>query len=139
MNFVNDKKGLTTPVIATIVLVGLIIVVGVVLYFWMSGVEEEEVEGKSGAVLAGRLRCEDEVDITVTCAGGGININNVGGSSITAFRIKDVSGIRTMENEILPGTSKTIGAGSGSVEVMPVILEQGVPITCSEKGKTVEC
>lgn len=139
MNFVKDKKGLTTPVIATIVLVGLIIVVGVVLYFWMSGVEEEEVEGKSGAVLAGRLRCKDEVDISVTCAGGSVNVNNVGGSSITAFRIKDVSGIRTMENEILPGTSKTIGSRSGSVEVMPVILEQGVPITCSEKGKTAEC
>ena len=130
---------MNTKVIATAGLVVVVVIVGLVLYFWLSGVQKEEVSGKSGAVVAGKLRCDNGVKIEVTCAGGNLNVNNKGSSSITAFRIKDSTGIRTMENEILAGTQKSIGIGSGDVEVMPVIVEQGVPITCSEKGETVSC
>jgi len=129
-----NKKGVS-PLIATILLIGATIVIASLLIVWWGGSIKDTVM-KESVVNTGKQMCAGGVSIdVVSCNAGSVTVMNTGTEPVTAFRFRVGDETITREDEIRPSKQKTMevdGAGSG-LSVIPVIVVEGYPITCSEK------
>ena len=149
---ISTKKGIS-PLIATVLTIGFVIVLAVL--FWLFASEQvEEVMDKEAAQQAGQVVCAKDVSYTVpSCTFDGssvsVTISNDGDVPITAARLR-VSGLLDgeaqvqaplVEDEVQPGQEKTLVksivlTGPTTVEVMPVVIYGGNAITCPDQAIT---
>ena len=80
---VRKKKGLS-PVIATVLLVAMVIVIGLIIFFWFRGMTEEVVTKFEKNVA---MVC-DEVEFDASCSGGTLYITNDGNVPIYGMQVK---------------------------------------------------
>ena len=81
-----EKKGLS-PVIATVLLVAMVIIIGVIIFLWFSGMTQEATTKFGGKNI--ELVCEDiEFDASYNAASGVLFIRNTGNVPIYSFKIK---------------------------------------------------
>ncbi len=149
----STKKGIS-PLIATVLTIGFVIVLAVL--FWQFASEQvEEVMDKEAAQQAGQVVCAKDVSYAVpSCSFDGtsvfVTISNDGDVPITAARLR-VSGqldgqpqvqAPLVEDEVQPGQEKTLVKSIvlqdpvTTVEVMPVVIYGGNAITCPEQAIT---
>lgn len=100
----KEKRGLS-PVIATVLLIAIVIVIGLIVFLWFRGITEEAITKFDGRNI--KLFCE-EVNLDASYSNGYVYVSNLG--NIPIYRLK----------------AKITQEGSYSTE----ILEDGWP----EKG-----
>ena len=144
------RKGVS-PVIATVLLIGMVVVLALIIFLWMRSLAQETITKFEGENI--ELAC-DKVDFEVSKVGGQLSVSNIG--SVPIFDIKlrisiagghvteggrEVFGVQWPGSGLNPG-----GVFSGNYEkisgadvvVIPVLLgssESGSQktYTCNEK------
>lgn len=91
---IRGKKGLS-PVIATVLLIGIVIVMALIVFMWIRGISEEAITKFDGKNV--KIVCED-VNFEASLSGGNLLIANRGNVPIYKMKAK-ISG---------PGTHETI-------------------------------
>lgn len=140
----NDKRGIS-PLIATVILVGLVIVIASLLWLFLA--KEVRLLGeKQGAKCSAQQAAEIDFQVT-KCSeeSSGVTtlaIKNTGKTTITGFRVRlGDNPTTTINPDINPGEEKTtnLQATGGEVVLFPVVVEEGNVITCSEKLVEADC
>jgi len=141
------KKGVS-PLIATVLLIGFTVAIGVMVYLWYGNIVKEQAE-KQSALSEIRSDCSTGVSISVSdaCLSGNdilkVTVKNEKDLLIHGIRVRLNGGISELktEKESLNGLeekqisvrySNEVGA-INNIEVMPLIVRQGVAGTCSEQ------
>lgn len=144
MRFYN-KKGIS-PLIATVLLIGFTVALGVLFYLWLSGTIS--LQAKKGEVQCG----PDDItglDFTVpscTYSSGELKfmVNNQGSKRIDGFWVSMDNGLTPLDvHNVNPGKEETIGLRSenpvSEVELIPVVIEDSNVKTCSSNSVKVKC
>lgn len=143
----GDKSGLS-PVIATVLLVGLVVVSGLIIFMWFRGLTQEAVVKFDQNI---QLVCDDvQFDARYDSGSGELAISNIGNVPIYGFKIKvqDGGGFDTKDitafvpnwEGLNPGQAESIdvtGLGSGDVTLVPVLVGESqkgaqAAFTCDE-------
>ena len=103
------KKRGVSPVIATVLLVAMIIVVGLIVFLWFSGMTEEAITKFDGTNI--KLVCEG-VQFNAEYASGTLNIVNIGNVPIFKMQVK-LSGEGSHETKELGGGWPDLGLNQG--------------------------
>jgi len=137
----ESKRGIS-PVIATVLLIAMVVVIGLIIFLWFSTFIEEEGT-KFGKSI--KLACE-EVSFDASYSGGKLFIKNVGNVPIFEMKIK-ISSAGSHETKDLKDLSSgwpelglnqgksfegsvTLGTGADKITLIPVLAGS------SDKGKT---
>ncbi|MEK6839691.1 MAG: archaellin/type IV pilin N-terminal domain-containing protein [Nanoarchaeota archaeon] len=141
----ENKKGIS-PLVATVVLVGIVVAVIVVITLWGKGVQEDLQQKQGGIALA-----------EITCTSVSIDVSDVSSSSVTVSNNgeHELSGVvivvkggddmqsQLFMQEIAPGDARSFPftgiPGVGVVEEVTVIPSVGLGINrpCTEQKKEV--
>lgn len=137
----EDKRGIS-PVIATVLLIAMVIVIGLIIFLWFSTFIEDEGT-KFGRNI--KLVCED-VGFDASYSGGKLSIKNTGNVPIFEMKIKissagshetkDLKDLSSNWPELGLNQGKTfeesvnIGADTDKIILIPVLAGS------SDKGKT---
>jgi flagellin-like protein len=78
----KEKRGLS-PVIATVLLIAIVIVIGLIVFLWFRGITEEAITKFDGRNI--KLFC-DEVNFEASYSGGYVYISNLG--NVPLYRVK---------------------------------------------------
>lgn len=79
----KDKKGVS-PVIATVLLIAMVVVIGLIVFLWFRGMVEEEGT-KFGKNI--KLNCPD-VNFDASYSGGILSIVNTASKNVPIYRMK---------------------------------------------------
>lgn len=79
-----SKKGVS-PVIATVLLIGMVIVLGMIIFLWMRSLAQETITKFEGENI--ELACDD-VQIEASVMGNQLSISNIGNTPIYDFNVK---------------------------------------------------
>ncbi|MEA3414251.1 MAG: archaellin/type IV pilin N-terminal domain-containing protein [Nanoarchaeota archaeon] len=104
------KRGLS-PVIATVLLIGIVIVIGLIVFLWFKGISEEAITKFEGTNV--KLICE-EVRFEATSSESNLYISNVGNVPIYKMKAK-ISGAGSYSTEILETGWPDLGLNQGGV------------------------
>jgi flagellin-like protein len=137
----DDKKGIS-PVIATILLISLTIVIGVIIFLWFRGLSQEAITKFGDKNI--ELVCGD-VQFDADYSGGKLYLSNTGNVPIFGINIKiledksySTKDIKEMTTEWPSGGlnqgqgfsgSMSLGSGVEEIVVIPKLLGN------SDKGK----
>jgi len=80
----KKKKGLS-PVVATVLLIGIVIAIGLIVFFWFKGITQEAITKFDGQNV--KLIC-DKVDFNAAYSHGNIQIQNKGHVPVYQFKAK---------------------------------------------------
>ncbi len=80
------KRGLS-PVVATVLLIAIVVVIGLIVFLWLRGITEEAVTKFDGTNI--KLIC-DKVSFDAQYSGGQIYLSNTGNVPIYKFKAKIV-------------------------------------------------
>jgi len=152
-----SKKGVS-PVIATVLLIGMVIVLGMIIFLWMRSLAQETITKFEGENI--ELACDD-VQIEASRVGNQLSISNIGNTPIYDLNIKltnpgvyetkkaselfgsDWSRSGLNSGGVFSGEASEIGDAEG-LTLVPILLgmsESGSQktFTCNEKrhGKEV--
>lgn len=136
---VRGKQGIS-PLIASVLVIGMVIVAASIVFFWGRGFTEELIE-KEGAISQQRLNCATDIKINVVRESvGTLTIENAGSGRIDAVSLV-VDGQATEEQvSIDPGNTKQIrhSASPGQkVDIIPKIrIGAGIFQPCSSQKIT---
>lgn len=136
---VRGKQGIS-PLIASVLVIGLVIVTASIVFFWGKGFTEEIIE-KEGALSQKRLNCATDIKINVVDENSGqLTIENRGSGRIDAFSLV-VDGQVAEESVALdPGNTATVphSASSGQkIDIIPKVrLGSGLFQPCSSQKVT---
>ncbi len=83
---INSKRGVS-PFVATILLVGFVIVIIIVIWLWSRNIYVEQAQ-KEGALAQEQIKCND-VKIEVERRGGTIEVRNIGTLPIRGFKLRE--------------------------------------------------
>jgi flagellin-like protein len=144
----KEKRGLS-PVIATVLLVGLVVVSGLIIFTWFRGLTQEAITKFDQNI---QIVCKDiSFDARYSATDGKLAISNVGNIPIFGFKVKisDSSGFQTTDiteyanwpdGGLNQGgaTSVDLGSVSGDITLIPVLAgvsQKGAQasFTCDEK------
>ncbi len=140
----GDKRGIS-PLIATVLVIGLTVVMGAIVWIFLSTTIKQ-----SGQKFCSAQQ-NAEIDFEVECAlvaGDSVKatIKNVGKISITGFRFRADGGqTLTDEMEVVPGQEQTFqlqGLGVQNpkkVTFFPVIIDEGKIFTCADRSVEAQC
>ena len=120
-NFFQNKKGVS-PVIATVLLISMVIIIGIIIFLWFRGMVGETVT-KFGKNI--ELACEDVV-FDASYSGETLFITNDGAVPIYDMNVK-IEGAGSHDTEKLSGISSSWGEGlaQGGVFESDVAEAQG--------------
>ncbi len=138
----KKKKGIS-PVVATVLLIMMVVVIGLIIFLWFRGLSQEAVTKFGGTNI--ELIC-DEVDFSSDYSGGTLFVSNFGNVPIYSLKLKiigegshstqdvidlDVGWLNTglRQGGVFSGTID-LGAGAEKVIVIPVLMGT------SKKGQT---
>lgn len=137
------RRGIS-PVIATILLVGIVIVIALIVFMWVKGVQKEtctKFDGRNVDLVCG------DVEFAADYSGGNLQISNNGNIPIYSLKVKVVKGgsyetydIGTMASS-WPGIGLNTGSafsgnisgyvsGAETILVTPVLMA-----TCQNEGE----
>lgn len=80
----NKKKGLS-PVVATVLLIGIVIAIGLIVFLWFKGINQEAITKFDGQNV--KLVC-DKVSFEAAYSHGNIQIQNTGNVPVYQFKAK---------------------------------------------------
>ncbi len=109
----NKKRGLS-PVIATVLLIAIVIILGLIVFMWLRGITQEAVtkfDGKNVQIVC------DDAKFDAQYSNGIIYLSNTGNVPIYRFKAK-ISG---------DGSSNTVTIGDGDSAWPKNGLNQGQP------------
>ncbi len=151
----KNNKGIS-PLIATVLLIGFTVVLGALLYLWLSGTVS--LQAKKGELQCGPDDIAELQFSVPSCEVANnelkLRINNQGSKKIDGFWVamRDSttnSGITPLDvHNIKPGSEDDLGynlqgslagATSLNVELIPVIIEDSNVKTCASNSVKVEC
>ena len=91
----RKKRGIS-PVIATVLLVAMVVVIGLIIFLWFRGITEEAVTKFGGTNI--ELVCEDVEFLSDYSAAGILSISNIGNVPIFGMkaRISEQGGYETL-------------------------------------------
>jgi len=137
-NMRDDKRGVS-PVIATVMLIAIVIVMGLIVFTWIQGIQEEAITKFDGQNV--KVICE-EVQFEASYSGGFLALSNDGNVPIYQMQAK-ISGAGEYETILLgeedgswPPQGLTIGgtyAGSISQPGTEMVL---IPVLVGVSGDT---
>lgn len=136
---VRGKQGIS-PLIASVLVIGMVIVAASIVFFWGRGFTEEIIE-KEGAISQQRLNCATDIKINVVRESGGqLTVENLGSGRVDAFSVV-VDGQATEEpTSIDPGNTAQIGHSANpgqKVDIIPKIrIGAGIFQPCSSQKIT---
>ncbi|MBS3155544.1 hypothetical protein J4404_03550 [Candidatus Woesearchaeota archaeon] len=138
------KRGIS-PLIATVLLIGFTVIIAVSIWLWYGRIVTDQFM-KQGAIAQIKSDCFSEIELqvlSVDASTGNIEIKNSGNKIFNGVRVLIDEQTPLSEKESFqPGEQKTItvtGINANSkVTVMPMIVRQGVPGTCSDKKVTYQ-
>ena len=130
-----QKRGLS-PVIATVLLVGLVVVSGLIIFMWFRGLTQEAVTKFDQNI---QLVCDDvQFDASYSLTTGDLAIKNIGSIPIYGFKViisgpgghdtKDLSELNAAwddeGNGLTEGeaTSVNVGDLSGEITLTPILV-----------------
>ena len=131
-----SKRGIS-PVIASILLVAIVLVVGVIIFVWLSSLNKEETTKFNKPI---KEACDD-VNIAVTQAGDSVSVNNEGNVGIYSLKVKTSDGgnsdlVSCSGSGIPPGGSGTFTcSGSGFTKAIPVLQADDKSLYICEKNE----
>ena len=149
-----EKRGIS-PLIATVILIGFVIVVAAVIFFWGKSYIVETAQ-KEGALSETKLKCNDvkfevlsDADEIVS---GNLELENKGGVEISGFKIRSNIGIFPLEDTTgNPAKLAQFGIAlfvipadidvSSEFDIIPMLKPEGRGaqlIPCSDKIKKIE-
>ncbi|MDP1695121.1 MAG: hypothetical protein Q8L34_06290 [Candidatus Woesearchaeota archaeon] len=135
----RGKKGIS-PLIASVLVIGMVVVTASIVFFWGKGFTEEIIE-KEGAVSTQRLNCATDVKINVLSENSGLlTIENAGSGRVDAFSLV-VDGVAEEQVvSIEPGNTQQIASSvqpGQKVDIIPKIrIGAGVFQPCSSQKVT---
>ncbi len=117
------KRRGVSPVIATILLIALTIIIGLIVFQWMKGFTKEAVTKFEGQNI--ELVCDDvQIDASYSLSTETLTISNLGNVPISNFNVKAEfpGGHETNDLETMVGSDKWKGLNQGGIfsEVVPV-------------------
>lgn len=141
------KRGIS-PLIATVLLIGFAVIIAVSVWMWYGNIVKGQFM-KQGALAQIQSDCLTEIELQVISANPSasstgsditIEIKNSGNKIFNGIRILVNNGedVLSVKETFNPTEDKSITVTSKifspeSVAVMPMIVRQGVPGTCSDK------
>tara|TARA_Y100000310_G_scaffold327446_1_gene393840 strand:- start:20107 stop:20577 length:471 start_codon:yes stop_codon:yes gene_type:complete len=153
------KKGVS-PLIATVLLVGFVIIIAVLIWLWYGNVIEERAE-KEGAKISGEFSCATDVSISVALNDCRMFINpyTFVNFDLTNDGLVDLNGIRIIvegsDGTETLGVSKVFGktttrnigekydatqvGTAETVTIIPTVESGPSTITCSEQQVVLDC
>ena len=150
-----EKRGIST-LLATVLLIGFVIVIAIIALLWGRGIVKEEIE-KTTPFVKGRLICQTNIDIDIKeakCVPGqdtlNIRIANKKNIYINGFTFKVIGKDGTYttseyvplnpygEDIIAPKYEPSKTGIVDSVEIMPILLVENSMVTCSENPVTTK-
>ena len=111
----KNKKGVS-PVIATVLLVAMVVVIGLIIFLWFKGITEEAVTKFGGKNI--KLVCEDvEFLSDYSSATGMLSVSNIGNVPIYGIkaRVSGQGSYQTLDMKDLPVNWPEIGLRQGGV------------------------
>lgn len=141
------KKRGVSPLIATVLLIGFAVIVAAAVWMWYGNIVKGQFM-KQGALSEIESACLSDIDLQVVSASKSgtditIDIKNSGNKIFNGIRVivnggEDVLSEKetfkpTEQKSLTVKTSKA-GIIPKDITVMPMIVRQGVPGTCSDKG-----
>lgn len=119
MSMLKGKRGVS-PVIATVLLVGMVIVTGLIVFTWIRGLSQEAITKFGGQNI--ELSCKD-VSIDGSYSNGQLSISNPGNVPVYGIKLKisgtgisDTKNIRDLTDWPLYGIDRG-GAFSGDINL----------------------
>lgn len=153
----NNKRGIS-PLVATVLLVAIVIIIGLLIYFWYSNVLIKQTEKEQ---LTSELICAQKIEFELKNIGCSIPLNssdptavifkatNTGSAHINKFQVVvryndgDVinvqtgTGVNYPETEQLSAEVPDLISGTVlDIEVTPIIINQGTAKECTEQMKS---
>jgi flagellin-like protein len=80
----KEKRGLS-PVIATVLLIAIVIVIGLIVFLWFRGITEEAITKFDGRNI--KLFCE-EVNLDASYSNGYVYVSNLGNTPVYRLKVK---------------------------------------------------
>lgn len=149
----TNKKGIS-PLIATVLIVGFVIVLAGVIWIFARDTIQEQIEKNAAKKLA-ETTCLSEVKITATdCSSTStqliFKVENQGSKMLAGVRARafdaSQSGSTTIthEEDIKQGDTAEMSLNQdlgtvATVEVMPMIMEGGWLLTCPDQAAVINC
>ncbi|MHA1988098.1 MAG: archaellin/type IV pilin N-terminal domain-containing protein [Promethearchaeota archaeon] len=107
-----DKRGVS-PVIATVLLIAMVVVIGLIIFLWFRGMTQEAVTKFGGTNI--ELICND-VDFDATYSRNMLSISNIGNVPIFGMKLKIFKeGSHTTEDLRDLGSWSELGLNQGGV------------------------
>ncbi|MEK6948033.1 MAG: archaellin/type IV pilin N-terminal domain-containing protein [Nanoarchaeota archaeon] len=150
----RNKKGIS-PLIATVLLIGFTVALGVLTYLWLSGTLS--LQAKKGEVQCGPNDIAELEFSVPSCTLNNnheltLQVSNQGKKRIDGFWIAMENGpTPLLPNNVKPGNEEKIGLSGApdiqqdddnnalDVELIPVIIENSVVKTCASNSVKVQC
>jgi FlaG/FlaF family flagellin (archaellin) len=127
MRYQKKKKRGLSPVIANLLLIGLVIVIIAIVFVWFKGMVEEGITKFEKNI---RLVCDD-INFNVEYSGGKLNIQNNGEPPIYTMNVKmiktgefETQDIKSISEQ--PGSWPSKGLKTGEVYSQDVTFSEGV-------------
>ena len=113
LNFLEKNQKGVSPVIATILLIGIVIVIGLIIFLWLRSLTQEAVTKFDKNV---ELVCDD-VQFDAGYSGGILTVSNIGNIPIYGIKIKILQdkGYETKDLNALSGKWPDAGLNPGKV------------------------
>ncbi|NCN52088.1 hypothetical protein GW931_03685 [archaeon] len=107
----NKKRGMS-PVVATVLLIAIVIVIGLIVFLWFKGITDEAITKFDGTNV--KLVCE-QVSFSAEYSNGNIGISNDGNVPIFKMKAKIIGA----------GSYETVVVGEGDSNWQSTGLNQG--------------
>jgi flagellin-like protein len=145
---VKMKKGIS-PLLATILLIGIVIALAILIWIWQSGILEDTVT-KIGSKSSGQLACSQEIAIRVSnveCLIDKItfDVENVGSTNVNKFVIVKTFPDGNIETVTLDNILSIASAQEltidkttdpDKIEIIPVVIRSNAQTDCREQSVT---
>lgn len=120
----NKKRRGLSPVIATVLLIGIVVVLGIIIFLWFRGMTEESITKFEGKNV--KLVCE-EVSFDADYSSGELTISNFGNVPIYDMEVQIYStGSYTTKNiREIANTWPEVGLNQGGIFYEDISSEAG--------------
>jgi len=133
----QSKKGIS-PLITTVLVIGMVVVGSLIVFLWGKGFTEELIEKSSGIALS-QLSCVNDIKIDIIRHDPSfLTIENKGRGKIDAITLIEDGGTPREEYiEIEPGAIEQVSYAGAKITVIPKIrLGKGLYQPCTEQKLT---
>ena len=150
----RSRKAIS-PLIATVLLVGFVIILAVLVFTWWDNIVKERA-GKVGAESESQILCSLQLDYQVkdVCYDNdefiSFSVENVGDVTLDGFKVK-IEGrngkitVLSISDDIKEGAAKELGVDYSDteidtperIELLPVVIARGAESVCVEKKEVI--